>query len=116
MTQKIDGFAESYASTKNTSEDLAYYEQKKILAQSFGTAKAQRKLESVLTNRVEEIQTGSKGIHDSRVQKMAKNVSKDAAEVKKQNISTDSKKKAMYNRAALMPDTIFDLIPYKQTH
>jgi hypothetical protein len=44
---------------------------------------------------------------------MAKNVNKEAAEIKKQNISSEAKKKTMYNRAALMPDTIFDLIPYK---
>ena len=54
-----------------------------MLAQSFGTAKAQRHLASVLTNRVDEVTEGKKGIHDSRVQKMAKNVNKDAAEIKK---------------------------------
>ena len=90
MHQKIDGFQEKYSAA--ASEDLAYYDQKKLLAQSFGTAKAQRKLQSVLTNRVDEVAGGSKGIYDSRVQTMAQTVSKDAAEIKKQNVTTDSKK------------------------
>jgi len=44
MTQRIDGFAEAYASKGESAQDFTYYEQKKMLAQSFGTAKAQRHL------------------------------------------------------------------------
>ena len=53
---------------------MTYYDQKQILAQSFGTAKARRKLASVLTNRVEDDTSNvnnKKGTRDARVQDMA---------------------------------------------
>ena len=37
-----------------SNKDKSYYEMKQDLAKSFGTAKAQRKLQSVLANRVED--------------------------------------------------------------
>ena len=121
MLQKVDGFQEKYCASKEGGEaigQLAYYEQKKLLAQSFGTAKAQRKLQSVLTNRVEEIvgEGSSKGINDQRLQTLAQNVTKDTNEMKKSNIQTDSKRQQTYSREALMPASIFEVIPYKYTH
>lgn len=47
---------------------------------------------------------------------MADAVVKDTVEMKKQSANTDAKKAQMYNRAMLMPDAIFDLLPYKETH
>lgn len=47
---------------------------------------------------------------------MADAVVRDTAEMKKQNTNSDAKKAQMYNRAALMPDSIFELLPYKETH
>lgn len=47
---------------------------------------------------------------------MAGNVSRDANEVKKQAANTEAKKSQLYSRAALMPEPIFDLLPYKETH
>ena len=65
------------------------------MAQSFGTAKAQRKLASVLTNRVDDTagnENGNKGVRDQRIQEMANQVSKDAAEMKKAAQGSDTKR------------------------
>jgi hypothetical protein len=43
MLQKVEGFQEKYGASKDGAEainQLNYYDQKKLLAQSFGTAKA----------------------------------------------------------------------------
>ena len=47
---------------------------------------------------------------------MADAVVKDTIEMKKQSANTDAKKAQMYNRAMLMPEQIFELLPYKETH
>ena len=90
---------------------MAYYDQKQLLAQSFGTAKAQRKLASVLTNRVDDNDAGgkstSKGVRDSRVQDMASTVARDMNEVKKDTMNNEAKKASLYSKQALMPDNIF---------
>ena len=57
MGQKISGFQENFGAAQETDpavKAMTYYDQKQLLAQSFGTAKAQRKLASVLTNRVDD--------------------------------------------------------------
>lgn len=72
MQQKIDGFQEKFSASKEeSSTQRTYYDQKQILAESFGTAKAQRKFRSVMTNRVEDeapdSKNNAKGTRDSRV-------------------------------------------------
>ena len=120
MHQKVEGFSDKFAPTAtDTSKTLAYYDQKQLLAQSFGTAKAQRKLASVLTNRVDDQpanENSSKGVRDQRVHEMANEVSKVAAEVKKAAVGSEAKKQQLYSRDALMPENVFDLLPYKETH
>lgn len=119
MQQRIDGFQEKFAAAGNQGTSKTYYEQKQVLAQSFGTAKAQRKLQSVLTNRVEDGDANTKntkGVRDARVQEMATIVAKDTNEAKKASANTEAKKSQMYNRATLMPATILELLPYKETH
>lgn len=120
MQQKIDGFQEKFSGAKDESnKNLTYYDQKQILAESFGTAKAQRKFRSVMTNRVEDVAPDSKntkGTRDVRIQEMADAVVKDTAEMKKSSANTDAKKAQLYSRAALMPDSVFELLPYKETH
>ena len=57
MGQKIAGFQENFGAAQEIDSQVKamnYYDQKQLLAQSFGTAKAQRKLASVLTNRIED--------------------------------------------------------------
>ena len=54
---------------------MTYYEQKKLQVGTFGTGKAQRKLNSVMTNRVDEEaeleaalkSKRAKGTHDNRL-------------------------------------------------
>ena len=94
MQQKIDGFQEKFSATKNEAT-RTYYDQKQILAESFGTAKAQRKFRSVMTNRVQDEapdQNNTKGTRDSRVQEMADAVVKDTAEMRKSSANTEAKK------------------------
>ena len=103
---------------------MTYYDQKQLLAQSFGTIKAQRKLASVLTNRVEDepVLDGSsskrakKGTNDARLQDMALGVKSGHDEVKKQMISASERRKTLYSKDALMPSDIFENLPYKMTH
>lgn len=47
---------------------------------------------------------------------MANQVSKDAAEVKKAAQGSDTKRQQQYSKEVLMPDAVFELIPYKETH
>lgn len=47
---------------------------------------------------------------------MANEVSKVAAEVKKAAVGSEAKKQQLYSRDALMPENVFDLLPYKETH
>lgn len=57
MSQKIDGFMEDFGVKQDIDQavrNLEYYEQKKLVAGSFGTDKAKRKLASVMTNRVDD--------------------------------------------------------------
>ena len=72
-----------------------------------------------MTNRVDD-QAGneknSKGVRDQRVHEMANEVSKVSAEIKKAAIGSDAKKQQLYSKAALMPENVFDLLPYKETH
>lgn len=116
MNQKIDGFAETFSTKDGATASLAYYEQKKILAQSFGSAKAQRHLQSVLTNRVEETAEGKRGVNDQRVKKMAQAVKENADQIKKLNSVNETKRRKLFSQEALMPAQIFDLVPYKETH
>jgi hypothetical protein len=72
-----------------------------------------------MTNRVEDVAPdakNTKGTRDSRVQEMADAVVKDTAEMKKSSVNTDAKKAQLYSRANLMPDSVFELLPYKETH
>ena len=68
-----------------------------------------------MTNRVDDNAEGasrSKGVNDSRVKKMAKEVKKDTEKTKNENIMNENRRKAMYSRDALMPADIFEVIPY----
>jgi hypothetical protein len=47
---------------------------------------------------------------------MANEVSKISAEVKQAAIGSDAKKQHLYSKEALMPENVFDLLPYKETH
>lgn len=47
---------------------------------------------------------------------MANTVTKDTDDHKKNTANNDAKKKELYGRRALMPDNIFELLPYKETH
>lgn len=119
IQQKIDGFQERFSASGNQGATKTYYEQKQVLAQSFGTAKAQRKLQSVMTNRVEDGEPNpknTKGVRDARVHDMAASVAKDTNEAKKAAANTQNKKSTTYGRAALMPAQILELLPYKETH
>jgi|LauGreDrversion4_2_1035121.scaffolds.fasta_scaffold1043599_2 hypothetical protein len=47
---------------------------------------------------------------------MADAVVKDTAEMRKSSANTEANKAQLYSVAALMPDSIFELLPYKETH
>lgn len=73
----------------------------------------------MLTNRVDD-QAGNdnknKGVRDQRVHEMANEVSKSSAEVKKAAVGSEAKKQQLYSKDALMPENVFELLPYKETH
>jgi hypothetical protein len=47
---------------------------------------------------------------------MANEVSKVSADVKKAAIGSEAKKHQLYSKEALMPENVFELLPYKETH
>lgn len=80
---------------------MTYFDQKQILAETFGTAKAKRKFKSAMTNRIED--TGAetkntKGTRDKRVQDMAGAVTKDTNEMKKSAQNSEAKKSIIYSK------------------
>jgi len=104
---------------------MTYYDQKQLLAQSFGTAKAQRKLASVLTNRVEDepvldkdgvATKKKKGSRDTRLQPMAEEIKQKTESIKKEQATASQRRKVMYGKEVLMPHEILQNIPFKQTH
>jgi hypothetical protein len=114
MGQRIAGFSENYGATETDTsvKALTYYDQKQLLAQSFGTAKAQRKLASVLTNRVDDApeldKNGQptkrkKGARDSRLQPMAESVHQKQETIKKENATASQRRKVLYGKEILMP-------------
>jgi hypothetical protein len=99
MGQRITGFQENFGAAQETDpvvKAMTYYDQKQLLAQAFGTAKAQRKLASVLTNRVDEQPVvdkdgkptkRKKGAHDNRLQPLAEALQEKTEMIKKEQAS-----------------------------
>ena len=72
-----------------------------------------------MTNRVQDDEPGAsktRGVNDARVKKMAMQVQKDVDVIKSENVMTESRRRSLYSREALLPEDILELIPYKETH
>ena len=76
MTQSIEGFQTKFGVSQDMDvKNMTYYDQKRLQVGTFGTGKAQRKLASVMTNRVDEEaeleaalkSKRAKGTHDNRL-------------------------------------------------
>jgi hypothetical protein len=69
MQQSIKDFEKNFVTAKDREyEDKTYFEMKQVIAKSLGTAKARRKLESLVQNKVEdEAETG--GAQSKRLRK-----------------------------------------------
>ena len=85
MTQSIEGFQTKFGVSQDMDvKNMTYYDQKRLQVGTFGTGKAQRKLASVMTNRVDEEaeleaalkSKRAKGTHDNRLQSGAEHVVK----------------------------------------
>ena len=117
MQQQIKGFEKNFASAKDREfEDLTYFQNKQATALSFGTAKAVRKLQSLMTNKVEDEEGADEKKNSKGLKKMAKHVQEDIEEVRKSAKSAADRKKILYSREALMPEHIFADIPYSETY
>jgi hypothetical protein len=98
---------------------MTYADRQKILVDSMGTAKAKRKGDSMRQSRVQDddgTARGNKGVRDTRVKEMATEVANDTNEMKKAQSNSEARKNTLYGKDALMPQAIFDVLPYKETH
>lgn len=105
-------------------KDMNYYDVKKLVAGSFGTDKAKRKLASVMTNRVDDEgdlekalkSKRAKGTFDSRLHDAAEAVVEQHAKVKKEASQSAAKRRQLYSEEALLPESIVGKLPFKLTH
>lgn len=124
MSQSIEGFAANFGVSNDIDvKNMTYYDQKKLQIGTFGTGKAQRKLASVIANQVDDAadlesalkSKRAKGAHDTRLTQGAEHVASSHTQVKKEAAQSAAKRRTLYSKAALLPDSIVKKLPFKNT-
>lgn len=128
FTQVIERYQEELKEAREGLEEagdneaikkLSYMDQKKMLADSFGTKKAIKKVTSMMTNMVDEggiTKSANKGVRDARLAQLAHNIAEDQEILKKDQLSQADKRIHLYSRDKLLPEALLSELPYKMTY
>ena len=122
FTQEIEGFLDTYGGKEEDNEALksmTYMNQKLHLVNAFGTKKSNKKVTSMMTNMVDEggmTNQQNKGLRDHRIAERALHIAEDQAELRKDNIIANKKRRSMYSKEKLLPAEVINEVPYRMTY
>ena len=98
---------------------MAYMDQKLQLVNSFGTNKSRKKVQSMITNMVDE--TGitnapNKGVRDQRLADRAQQIAEQQESLKKVSLTQGERRMHLYSRSNLLPSSVLGEVNYKLTY
>lgn len=85
---------------------MSYMNQKLQLVNSFGTNKSRKKVQSMITNMVDEsgiTNAPNKGVRDSRLTERAHQIAEEQEELKREAMSHGDRRHHLYSRESLLP-------------
>ena len=98
---------------------MTYTQTQNLLVQDFGVMKAKRQRAAMNNNQVTDegvTNVEGRGTRDDSILLKAKEMEKNALDLKKAGDGASGKRKAAYSKESVLPEEILALIPYKETY